>query len=462
MPDTSLGDDTMQPRAMSAGATLALVRAVRGIRYEEIPADALEAARHCLLDFLGCALAGSREPLTGILLESVARSEDGGAAALIGRRERTTRLAAALVNGAAGHALDFDDTHTVMSGHPSAPVLPALLALVESEGAGGPRLLGALVAGIELECRLGALLGPGHYAAGFHATATLGAFGAAAASAHLLGLDEEQWLHALGLAGTQAAGLKSAFGSMAKPLHAGRAAETGLLAALLARGGFTASPAILEAPQGFAATHAGAEPRSEALERWAGRFLVRDTLFKYHAACYLTHAAIEAASRLRTRHAFAPERIARVEVRVDPSLLAVCNVAEPRTGLEGKFSLRATTAMALLGDDTADPATFTAARMSDPRLVRLRDRVAVVPVAGTGPTRTTMLVETEAGAFEAAADTGVPATDLDAQRERLTRKFLALAAPVVGRAGAEALAAAALGADGLADAAELLRLASPG
>src|SRR5438046_1929921 len=140
MPDTSLGDDTMQPRAMSAGATLALVRAVRGIRYEEIPADALEAARHCLLDSLGCALAGSREPLTGILLESVARSEDGGAAALIGRRERTTWLAAALVNGAAGHALDFDDTHTVMSGHPSAPVLPALLALVQREGAGGPPL----------------------------------------------------------------------------------------------------------------------------------------------------------------------------------------------------------------------------------------------------------------------------------------------------------------------------------
>ena len=103
---------------MSAGATLALARAVRGIRYEEIPADALGVARHCLLDFLGCGLAGSREPLTGILLESVARSEDGGAAALIGRRERTTRLAAALVNGAAGHALDFDDTHTVMSGHP--------------------------------------------------------------------------------------------------------------------------------------------------------------------------------------------------------------------------------------------------------------------------------------------------------------------------------------------------------
>ena len=447
---------------MSAGATLALVRAVRGIRHDAIPADALEVARHCLLDFLGCALAGSREPLTEILVESVARTEDGARATLIGRSERAGRLSAALVNGAAGHALDFDDTHTVMSGHPSVPLLPALLALAESEGADGPRLLAALVAGIELECRLGALLGPGHYAAGFHATATVGAFGAAAACAHLLGLDEERWLHALGIAGTQAAGLKSAFGSMAKPLHAGRAAETGLLATLLARGGFTASPSVLEAPQGFAATHAGAEPRSDALDRWAGRFLVRDTLFKYHAACYLTHAAIEAAAALRTRHALAPERITDVEVRVDPSLLAVCNIVEPRTGLEGKFSLRATTAMALLGADTADPETFTDARMCDPGLVRLRDRVTVVPVAGTRATRTTVTVHTESGQLEGEADVGIPASDVGAQRERLRTKFLALATPVLGRAGAEALGAAALGAHELRDAAELLRLARTG
>src|SRR5439155_376309 len=242
---------------------------------------------------LGCALAGSREPLTGILLESVAETEGSGRATLIGRPERATRLGAALVNGAAGHALDFDDTHTVMSGHPSAPVVPALLALVESEGARGPDLLAALVAGIELECRV------------------------------------------------------------------------------------------------------GGEPTSAALERWTGRFLVRDTLFKYHAACYLTHAAIEAAGTLCRRHAVDPDRIRRVELRVDPSVLGVCNVAAPRTGLEGKFSLRATTAMALLGHDTADPGTFTDARMADPALVRLRDRVSVIPVAGTGPTRTTVIVETE-------------------------------------------------------------------
>ena len=445
---------------MSVGVTLALVRAVRGIRYDEIPGDALEVARHCLLDLLGCALAGSREPLTEILVEQVTTSD--GPATLIGRRERAPWSAAALVNGAAGHALDFDDTHTLMSGHPSAPVVPALLALAEKEGARGADLLAALVAGIELECRLTALLGPGHYGAGFHSTATVGAFGAAAACAHLLGLDEERWLHALGIAGTQAAGLKSAFGSMAKPLHAGRAAETGLLAALLARGGFTANPCVLEAPQGFAATHAGGELRTDALDRLAGRFLVRDTLFKYHAACYLTHAAIEAAGSLCTHHALAPERITRVEVRVDPSLLSVCNVAEPRTGLEGKFSLRATTAMALRGDDTADPATFTDARMADPDLVRLRDRVAIVPVAGTGATRTAVTVDTDRGRFVAEADTGVPAVDMRAQRERLEAKFLALATPVLGRARAEALATAALAAHQLSGAADILRLARAG
>ena len=445
---------------MTVGVTLALVRAVRGIRYDEIPGDALEVARHCLLDLLGCALAGSREPLTEILVEQVTTSD--GPATLIGRRERAPWSAAALVNGAAGHALDFDDTHTLMSGHPSAPVVPALLALVEKEGARGADLLAAVVAGIELECRLTALLGPGHYGAGFHSTATVGAFGAAAACAHLLGLDEERWLHALGIAGTQAAGLKSAFGSMAKPLHAGRAAETGLLAALLARGGFTANPCVLEAPQGFAATHAGGELRTDALDRLADQFLVRDTLFKYHAACYLTHAAIEAAGSLRTHHALAPERIARVEVRVDPSLLSVCNVAEPRTGLEGKFSLRATTAMALRGDDTADPATFTDARMADPGLVRLRDRVAIVPVAGTGATRTTVTVDTDRGRLVAEADTGVAAVDMRAQRERLEAKFLALATPVLGRARAEALATGALTAHQLPGAADLLRLARAG
>ncbi len=441
--------------------TRALVCAVRAIRWEDVPADAREAARHCLLDFLGVALAGAHDPATEIVVETVVRGEGAGEASLIGRAERTSRLSAALVNGTAGHALDFDDTHARMSGHPSVPVLPALLALAETTAASGRQLLEALVAGIELECRLATLLGPRHYAIGFHSTGTLGTFGAAAACAHLLGLDEQASLRAVGLAGAQAAGLKSSFGTMAKPLQAGRAASAGLLAALLARGGFTANPAVIEAPQGFAATHAGAAPPAALVAPAAGRFCVRDTLFKYHAACYLTHAAIEAAAALRAAHGLAPEEISRVEVRVSPTLLDVCAIAEPRTGLEGKFSLRATTAMALHGDETGDPGVFTDARMQDPRLVALRDRVHVAAVDGMSPTRAVVIVDARGRRLEAENDTGVPATDLAAQRARLERKFMLLAVGVLGRPAAARLAETALTADELPAASTLMQLARP-
>jgi 2-methylcitrate dehydratase PrpD len=297
----------------------ALVRTVRGIRWDETPDDAREVARHCLLDFFGVAIAGSREPLTDILVNEIVRSERSTEASLIGRTDRASRLTAALVNGAAGHALDFDDTHMAMGGHPSAPIIPAILALAETTVASGRDVLEAIVVGVETECRLGALIGAQHYTIGFHSTGTLGTFGAAAACAHLLNLDEDGWLRALGLAGTQAAGLKSGFGTMAKPLHSGRAASNGLFSALAARGGYTSNPAVLETEQGFFATHAGAKPNQETLDRLAGKFLIRDTLFKYHASCYLTHAPINAAQLIRSEHRFDAKAIEEVEVRVHPS-----------------------------------------------------------------------------------------------------------------------------------------------
>jgi 2-methylcitrate dehydratase PrpD len=441
--------------------TWALVAATRELVATDIPEEAREAARHCLLDFLGCALAGSREPLTSILVDSVVRQEGAVEASLIGRSERATRLGAALVNGAAGHALDFDDTHTTMTGHPSVPVLPALLALGETEGVSGLRLSTALVTGIELECRLGALLGADHYQKGFHGTGTLGTFGAAAGCAQMLGLDESGWLHAVGLAGTQAAGLKASFGTMAKPLHAGRAASAGLLAALLARGGFTGHGQIIETSQGFAATQATRVPDPALLDAYRHRFLIRDTLFKYHAACYLTHAAIEAANDLRARHGIEPATLDGLEVHVSPLVLDVCNITEPTTGLEGKFSLRATVALALLGEDTRNPATYSDASMADPRLVAVRDRVTVRTDDSLVPTQARVVVRTGTRRVEAVADTGVPAPDLGAQRERLLHKFRVLAAPALGGAGAERLSDAVLRIDELESVAELLRLAQP-
>jgi len=447
---------TALSRRGETSATRALAACVRDLAWEDLPEEAREVARHCVLDLLGCAIAGAREPLVEILADEFAGDAASTRCGLIGRAERASPATAALVNGAAAHALDFDDTHWTMNGHPTAPVLPALLALAERERASGPALATALVAGIELECRLGALLGAGHYEAGFHATGTLGAFGAAAACAHLLRLGEHEWLHALGLAGTQAAGLKSSFGTMAKPLHAGRAAQAGLVAALLARRGFTAQPAIVEVAQGFAGTHAGEKPDLARLDRYEDRFLVRDTLFKYHAACYLTHAAIDAARALRDQHAIAPDEVERVEVTVAPVALGVCNIAEPATGLEGKFSLRVATALALLGADTADLGTYSDARMADPPLVKMRDRVEVRVLSGLRATQSVVRIAARARSFEREMDSGVPAADLAEQRQRLAAKFAALAAPRLGRKHASRLEEMALGVDALARASLLV------
>ena len=303
-----------------------------------------------------------------------------------------------------------------------------------------------------------ALLNPGHYRVGWHATGTLGTFGAAAACAHLLGIDAEHFAHALALAGTQAAGLKASFGTMAKPLHAGKAAADGLLSARLAAAGFTGNPAILEAKQGLAQAAGGETVDEHRLDRLGGRWLVRETLFKYHAACYLTHASINAAQALAGK--VDARDIAAVEVLVAPDSLDVCNIAEPATGLEGKFSLRATTAMALLGDDTADMAAYTDARMLDAELVALRDRVTVVPDAGRFATCSKVVITTTAGdRLEAEDDTGRPADDLAIQRARLTSKFRGLATPVVGSARADALVDAVATVADLPSIRELMALA---
>lgn len=438
--------------------TRALVQRARAISWETIPEDAREVARHCILDFLGVAIAGSREPLAEILVRQVASSEGSRQCSLVGRTERASQLSAALINGAAAHALDFDDTHMSMGGHPSVPVVPAILALAETTGASGRALAEALVAGLEFECRLGAVIGGEHYSIGFHSTGTIGTFGAAAACARLLNLDEDAWLRAIGLAGTQAAGLKSGFGTMAKPLHAGRAASNGLLSAILARGGYTSNTAIVETAQGFAATHAGRTITREDIAALDGRFLIRDTLFKYHASCYLTHAPIQAAASIRARNALDPAAIDEVEVRVHPSLLGVCNIQNPATGLEGKFSLRATTAMALLGIDTASADSFTAAIVASPEVVRMSERVRIVPTGKAPSTRAEVEVKAGAKRLHADADSGRPSPDLVAQRDALTRKFLGLATPIAGAKAAPMIAEAALGVDRLSKAAELIAL----
>src|SRR5438045_2922286 len=352
--DTHISDPTVATKL-----TRTLAAQASGVTYEALPEPVRELARQCVLDYYGIALAGADDPLATILLDELAEAGGAAQASIIGHQAKLPALSAALVNGAIGHALDYDDVNLAMPGHPSVAILPGLIALAEQRNSTGREVVAAFVAGYETACRIGMALRPGHYDRGLHPTGTVGAFGPAAACAQLLGLDAEATARALGIAGTQAAGLKSQFGTMCKPFHAGKASQSGLLAARLAVRGFSSRPDLVECEQGFALTHGPDFDGQAALAAPANGFHIFANLFKYHAACYLTHGPIESARVLRERHGVKPEQTARMTLSLDKSCERVCNIPAPTDGLEAKLSLRQTVAMALSGIDTASLAAYS-------------------------------------------------------------------------------------------------------
>ena len=451
-----MADDTQ-----ISGLTERLARQAATLGWEELPEPVREVARQCVLDYLGCAVAGAGDPLVGMLLDEMAEAGGAGQASIVGHPQRLPILAAALVNGAAGHALDFDDVNVAMPGHPSVAILPGLLALAEARGSSGRDVLTAFVAGYETECRIGAALSPGHYDLGFHSTATIGSFGAAAACARLIGLDAEQTATALGIAGTQAAGLKSQFGTMCKPFHAGKAAQNGLLAVLLAARGFSSRTDLIECVQGFAATHGPDFSPAAALAEPTNGFYILANLFKYHAACYFTHAPIECAGTLRREHALTPDNIAGLTLRIDASTDRVCNIPDPVDGLQSKFSLRQTVAMALAGVDTASLGAYDETTARDPALIALRERIVIDFQRNWPQTIAELEIELLDGKrVSARHDSGIPAADLVEQGRRLAAKFDSLVAPVLGVARARELRETVAGLDGLAEIGVLARLAA--
>ncbi len=313
------------------GLTRALAEQARALTLGEIPAVTRAWARQCILDYTACGIAGASDELVLILLAEMREQGGKEAASVLGHSGKLPAASAALVNGAAAHALDFDDVNLAMPGHPSVAILPALLALAEERGASGSDVLTAFVAGYELQCRVGRVIAPGHYdVLGFHSTATVGSFGAAAACAHLMGLNAEQFVTALGIAGTQAAGLKSMFGTMCKPLHAGKASYHGIMAAKLAARGFTSRTDVLECAQGFAKTHSPDFHPERAMETPVGGWYIQSNLFKYHAACYMVHSSIESARKLRDQHGVNPDRVERIRVQLEESCDRICNIPAPR------------------------------------------------------------------------------------------------------------------------------------
>ncbi len=409
-----------------------------GLKYDDLSEAAVILARQCILDWFAVTIPGAAEPAVRILRDEILTDGAAPVASLVGSPERSSAMNAALINGTASHSLDFDDVNLAILGHPTVALLPGLLALAEEIDAEPNEVLTAFVAGYDVVCRTGALMSPGHYGHGFHATATIGSIGAAAACARLLGLDAETTATAYGIAATTASGLKSMFGTMCKPLHAGRAAQNGLQAARLAARGFTSRQDVLECEQGLAATQsANFNPEVAMLEAPFDHH-IRNNLFKYHASCYLTHGAIEAGRTLREQHGASSNAIQAIAIRVPPVTDRVCNIAKPATGLEAKFSLRLTVAMALAGRDTSAISTFEDAVTREPELVRLRDMATIVFDETYPEAKAEVTIETsDAKRFTANYDAGVAGTDLRRQGRKLERKFDALVEPVLGRISAD-------------------------
>ena len=278
------------------------------------------------------------------------------------------------MNGITSHTFDFDDTHLKTVIHPSGPVASAILALAEHEPATGENFMHAFILGVEVECRIGNAVYPSHYDVGWHITGTAGVFGAAAATGRLLGLNEQQMVWALGIAATQASGLREMFGTMTKPFHPGNAAKNGLLAALLAQQNFTSSNQGIEARRGFAHVLATQFRPEEITGRLGETWEIAHNTYKPFACGIVIHPAIDGCIQLRNEHKIKPDDIESILLRVHPLVLELTGKKTPQAGLEGKFSVYHSAAVAVI-HGAAGEAEYSDACVRDPKVVALRDRV---------------------------------------------------------------------------------------
>lgn len=399
----------------------------------DIPDAVRFVGRTCILDWLAVTIAGSAEPAPRVV-RAVA---EPGRFDLIGGG--TASLTDAVrINGTAGHVLDYDDVHLTLLGHPTAPVLPALLTCAQLTNATGANLLAALVAGIEVEDLLGEWIAWPSQTNGFHTTAQLGILAAAAASSRLLGLSVEQTASAIGLAATAAGGLKSSFGTMGKSMQVGRAASEGLYSALLARAGADAPPNLIEAQSGFAEAYATTVLRGRPDDgtRWG----TLKVIFKYYPSCYMTHSSIEGGLEL-FRAGIDPKEITDVQLTVAPRSAELCDNPHPDTPLEAKFSLSYTVAAAIVTGGVSEE-SFRDEALKDPRLRALNDKVRTVVVPDHPEFASVVRATTATGeVHEACVDVAlpVPADQLQQQWSKVATKARDLVAPLIGAQTAEEL-----------------------
>jgi 2-methylcitrate dehydratase PrpD len=434
------------------GLTRHLAEFIVSTRFDDIPEIVRHEAKRTLLNWIGCAVGGCHDDTVSNVVAALAPFSDPGQATLFGRTERMDILNAALVNGISSHVLDFDDTHPETTIHPAAPVVPAIFALAEHRPVSGRDLILALVLGVETECRIGRAAAPAHYDAGWHITGTAGVFGSVAAAGKLLGLNEQQLSWAIGLAAAQPVGLVEMFGSMAKSYHPGRSAQNGLTAALLAGRGFTASEQSLEAKFGW--FNVLANERNFAALTDSSWQILKNT-YKPFPCGLVLHPAIDGCLQLCARERTMPQMIDRVDVAVHPRVMQIAAIREPRTGLEGKFSIYHAAAVALV-EGVAGERQFSDEVVLAPTVVRLRKQVNVTvdPSLGKDQARIAV-VKRNSEVSSVFVEHAVGSLENPMSDRMIEDKFLSLVDGILSPAKSRFIIDACWRADGLADAAEI-------
>jgi 2-methylcitrate dehydratase PrpD len=358
---------------------LELAQRIIALRYEDLPPEAVHWAKVGILDTVGVTLAGSDDPSATIVAGVLSGN---GASLLLGTSKRTGALDAALVNGTASHALDFDDCNNTLGGHPSAPILPALFAIADEIGASGRDFITAYVAGFETECKISMGVNFYQYTRGWHPSTTIGVFGAAAACAKLMKLDDKRTAVALAIAASLASGIKSNFGTYVKPLHVGHCARNGLFAALLARDDYTASPVAFEHKQGYFEVYNGAGnyDAEKILPAWANPLdIVKPGIaIKQYPCCGSTHPAIDAMLELVRTHDLKPDAVERIQSWTHTRRLEHTNRPDPQSTKDAKFSVQYCLSRALVDRKVAIE-HFEGEAYRDPQVRAVMAKVQVAP-----------------------------------------------------------------------------------
>ena len=444
------------------GLSRRLAAFLRNASWEDVPETVRAHATRAVFNGVGTALGGACDQAILRLDEALAPFSANQAATVIGRRARRDALTAAFLNAAAMNVFDFDDTHAGTILHPTAPIAPVVLALAEAQPISGSRLLHAFVLGVEVACRIGAAISPGHYDRGWHITSTCGIFGAAAAAAKLLDLNEDQILWALGNASAQASGLVETLGFMAKSTGVGNAARGGLVSALMARAGVEGPPRPLEGPRGFLAVCCEA-PDPERIERKLGiEWEIQRLMFKPYPCGVVLNPVIDACLAARVAPTFSVDGIAEVVVRGNPLLKARADRPNVATGREAQVSAQHAIAVGLLRG-TAGAADFNDAAVNDTQVRALRAKIRGVEMDETMPIETARLsiLYTDGSSQEQSVEAATGSLARPMTDEALRQKFAALAHYGCPELDAEPLAAKFWDLANVNDVAAVMALARP-